>query len=287
MRFNVTGLCMAMLFSPTLMAQSNDGRLLATGAVGQIEGTAGGGIVPMAVLSGYGTRDESGGAAFYSAARTDDFGLTVLGASWTWQNRVEFSVARQELDITPISNALGVGKPWLKQNILGMKIRVAGDVIYSDMPQIALGIQYKHHQDFFIPQAAGARKDSGTDLYLAATKVWLGGLWGYNVLLNGVVRATKANQGGLLGFGADKRDSYQAQYEVSAGVFLHSHWLVGGEFRAKPDNLSFAREDHWRDVFVAWFPDKQWSITAAWVDLGSIAGLGDQQGWYVSVQGSY
>jgi hypothetical protein len=180
-----------------------------------------------------------------------------------------------------------VAKPFLKQNVLGLKIRLTGDVVYSELPQISLGLQYKHHQDFFVPQAAGAAHDAGTDIYLAASKVWLGGLLGRNFLFNGVVRATKANQGGLLGFGGDQRDRYQALIETSAGVFIDTHWLVGGEFRSKPDNLSFAREDHWRDLFIAWFPDKQWSFTAAWVDLGSVAGLRDQQGWYVSVQGSY
>src|SRR5438874_9832371 len=37
---------------------AGDGRLLATGGATQIEGSAGGGIVPWAVLSGYATRSE-------------------------------------------------------------------------------------------------------------------------------------------------------------------------------------------------------------------------------------
>ncbi len=56
------------------------------------------------------------------------------------------------------------------------------------------------------------------------------------------------------------------------------------EYRQKPDNLSFAREDDWYDVFVGWFPTKRVSLVAAWSDLCSIAGLDDQKGLYLSLQ---
>lgn len=49
----------------------------------------------------------------------------------------------------------------------------------------------------------------------------------------------------------------------------------------------FAREDDWYDVFLGWFPSKRFSVVAAWSDLGSIAGLDDQRGLYVSLQISH
>ena len=45
-------------------AYADGGRLLATGGVTQLEGAAGGGIVPWAVIGGYGTRDEIGATGF-------------------------------------------------------------------------------------------------------------------------------------------------------------------------------------------------------------------------------
>ena len=101
------------------------------------------------------------------------------------------------------------------------------------------------------------------------------------------MRASKANQVGLLGYGGDRRDHYQLLGEVSAGLFLTRSWLVGMEYRQKPDNLGFAREDDWRDVFVAYIPNRSLAVTAAWVDLGSVAGLDDQSGPYLSLQATF
>ncbi len=64
-------------------------------------------------------------------------------------------------------------------------------------------------------------------------------------------------------------------------------WLVGVEYRQKPDNLDFADEDDWWDLFVAWVPDRHLAVTAAWVNLGDIAGLENQQGAYLALQGSF
>ena len=66
---NKTALCGILLCLAGSACADTGGRLLATGGVTNIEGSAGGGIVPWAVLSGYGTRDEWGGDAF--ATRVD------------------------------------------------------------------------------------------------------------------------------------------------------------------------------------------------------------------------
>ncbi len=266
---------------------ATQGRLLATGGGSQIEGTAGGGIVPLAVLSGYGEVGQQGATAFVSRVQVDDYRLDVFGVAWSWNNRVEVSVARQELYLNTLATALGVPDDTIAQNIFGAKVRLYGDLIYSAWPQLSAGVQYKINEDFYIPAAAGARDDRDWDAYLAATKLFLGGALGHNVWLNGVARATRANQGGLVGFGGDNNSDREIVYEGSIGVFLNRHWAAGVEYRQKPDNLSFAPEGDWRDVFVAWFPNKQWSVIGAWVDLGDIATLVDQRGWYVSVQGSF
>ncbi|MDQ6679747.1 MAG: DUF3034 family protein, partial [Pseudomonadota bacterium] len=63
---------------------------------------------------------------------------------------------------------------------------------------------------------------------------------------------------------------------------------VGVEYRAKPDNLAFAgsafREDDWKDIFIAWAPNKHISLTAAWADLGNIVGHDHQRALYLSAQ---
>ena len=89
-----------------LPAAQADGRLLATGGAMQIEGAAGGGLVPWAVLAGYGTRDEYGGTFAITRVDTGDYNLDMLGAAFTFRNRVEISYARQDLDLGTLGLAL-------------------------------------------------------------------------------------------------------------------------------------------------------------------------------------
>ncbi|WP_223825520.1 DUF3034 family protein [Halopseudomonas salina] len=262
-------------------------RLLATGGASMIEGAAGGGIVPWAVMSGYGTREQWGGAAFATRVDTGDYRLDTAGASFSYANRVELSFARQRLDIDTLAKAAGLPERSLNQDVFGAKYRLFGDLVYDQLPQVALGLQYKRQTNFFIPDAVGARRDSDTEAYLAASRLFLGGAFGYNLLVNGTLRYSRANETGLLGFGGDRRSGRSLLKEGSVGILLNPQWVVGLEYREKPDNLSFAGESDWQDLFVGYFPSKRVSIVAAWADLGEIATLDDQTGLYLSLQLSY
>lgn len=267
------------------LANAADGRLLATGGATQIEGSGGGGIVPWALLSSYATGEETGATAFATRVDVDDYQLDSYGVAVTVRNRVELSLARDRFHLGTLGVALGMRGAVLRQDVLGAKIRLSGDAVYSAWPQLSLGIQHKHNLDFAVPSAVGARDDRGTDIYLAATKVFLGAAAGYNLLLNATLRSTDANQIGILGFGGD-RGGRRLVGEYSAAVLFHPTFAVGAEYRQKPDNLGFAREDAFKDVFAAWFPNKHVAVVAAWADLGSVATLKDQRGWYLSVQAS-
>lgn len=262
-------------------------RLLVTSGASSIEGTAGGGIVPMAILSGYGAQEEQGGTGFVSHVDTGDYQLDVLGASWSWHNRIEISYAEQELTHDALTKALNLPTDSIRQHIWGVKVRMLGDLIYTRVPQLSIGAQYKKNIDFLVPSAVGAEKDSGTDINLTASKLLLGAAFGYNLLLNTNVRYTDANQSGLVGFGGDKNDSKKLMPEFSIAILPDKHWLIGGEYRSKPDNLSAVKEDDWRTLFVGWFPTKRVALVAAYVDLGEVATFKNQHGWYLSLQGSF
>lgn len=283
LRVALVAAAVAGVFAP-LHALAGDGRLLATGGVSMIEGSSGGGIVPWATLSGYGTRDELGTVAFATHVDSGDYRLDVQGAALTVGNRLELSLARQRLDLGTLQDRLGL--PWnaLGQDVFAAKVRVVGDLVYGHAPQVSLGVQYKRLRNGTLPLAIGARDDHGTDIYVSASRLLLQGAAGYQLLLNGTLRATCANQAGLLGFGGDRRNSYRLVPEVSAAVVLSPSWAVGVEYRDKPNNLGFAREQAWADAFVAWFPSKHVSLTAAFADLGDIATLADQRGPYLSLQ---
>jgi len=107
------------------------------------------------------------------------------------------------------------------------------------------------------------------------------------VLVNATLQATKANQFGLLGFGGDRKDRYQLQPAGSIALMLTDNVLIGAEYRARPDNINVFKEDDAKDVFIAWFPFKNLSLTAAYVDLGNIADKDNQRAWYLSGHISY
>lgn len=270
--------CLFLLLG-TVPTFAEGSRVVATGGGTMIEGSAGGGIVPWAVINGYGSSGEWSATAMATGVYVDDFTLKVIGASLSFDNRFELSVARQTFDLDTMGGELG-------QDIFGVKYKLAGELLYTAMPQITLGAQYKRVDDFAIPQAVGARDDWGLDVYVAASKVFFDAIAGRNVLLNGTVRATKANQTGLLGFGTQANYDYQFVLEASAAVLLTDNVALGIEYRQKPDELAFAREDDWQDVFLAWFINKHLSVVTAYANLGSIAGFEEQRGWYLSVEGA-
>lgn len=277
--------CLAMM--PVALAD-HGGRLLATGGAVTIEATAGGGITPWAVLAGYGADGQLGCAGAASFLRTDDYGLDAYGLACTFGNRVEISLGRQVLDLAGLRPILGLpANQMLRQRFVGIKVRLAGDVVYHRFGQLALGAIYKENEDGNLVMAAGARRTSDSEWYLSAGKLYLDGPFGMMAYANGTARFSRANQAGLLGFGGDLANSRKMNVELAAAVFPRRNLAIGYEYRSKPDNLSFATEDDWQDVFLAWFPSKHASVVAAWVDLGSIGTLPDQSGPYISIAGSF
>jgi hypothetical protein len=277
-------LAAAAALAATVPAEAGD-RLEWTGAVTQIEGSAGGGLVPWALIGGLGTDVEVGASGYVTYVSTQDFALRTAGASVDVDNRVEISAARQRFDAGSVISGLTLG-----QDIVALKVRLAGDAVFAPdewLPQIALGAQWKRTLDFDqVPREVGAARGEGVDLYLSATKVYFAALAGRNVIVDATLRRTCANQFGLLGFGGDG-SGYSWEPEVSAAVWLTDDMLLGAEYRDKPNNLSAFREDSAEDVFLAWAPVKNLTFTSAWADLGRIAGKPPQRGLYLSLWVGY
>lgn len=275
--------------APPAPIRPDMGRLLATGGVSTVEGSGGGGISPWALITGYGTRDSWGGNAHYTRVQTQDYSLGTRGVAIGVADRLELSVARQDFqgDLAPL-NLLRI-----QQDIVGLKVKLAGEAVYDQdraMPQVALGIMYKKNKGVSGLGALGvtnvkqlgAKDDSGYDYYLSATKIWLE----RSLLVNGTLRATKANQMGILGFGGDKGDHVKLQPEISVAWLAHRTLAIGAEYRRKPHNLGVDPEKAYYDVFAAWFPNKNMSVTAAYANLGTITVFNPktQKGWYLSLQ---
>jgi hypothetical protein len=266
---------------------TDSGRLLLTGGLSTIEGSGGGGLATWATITGYGTRDSAGANAHATYVGVQDFKLRDYGVAVGLFDRVELSYAREEFDTGSTGGKLGLGNGFtFNQNVVGVKVKLLGDAVYDQdswIPQIAAGAQFKQNDRGAIIHAVGGKNDSGTDYYIAATKLLLD----QSLVLDATVRFTKANQTGLLGFGGDRNNNYRTEFEGSAGYLLSKHLAVGAEFRTKPDNLGFAKEDSWYDVFAAYALNKNLSLTLAYANLGDIATFKNQNGVYLSLQAGF
>lgn len=176
--------------------------------------------------------------------------------------------------------ALGLGAGFtINQDVFGAKVRLSGDAVLDQdswLPQIAVGAFYKRNNRGALVRALGATSDDGLDVYISATKLSLR----HNVLANATLRYTRANQTGLLGFGPDAT----LQPEFSLGYLINRRLIVGAEYRFKPDSLAFAHESDWFDVFVAYAPNHNVTLTAAYGNIGDVATFENQQGIYLILQ---
>ncbi|MXP29655.1 DUF3034 family protein [Porphyrobacter algicida] len=279
------GLMTLALASP---ACADDGKsfpgnkLLLTNGVTTIEGTSGGGMATWATIAGRETDRSIGVSTHVTVIALPDYGWESHGVSIGIGNRIELSYARQNFDTRDVGAALGIGQGYkLNQDVYGAKLRLFGDLVYGNslLPQVSAGIEYKHNLDRPIALAVNAAQSDGTDFTLSATKLILA----RSLLVDTTLRLTKANQNGLLGFGSAAGAGYSLQFEGSLGYQLSRRAVIGGEFRTKPNNLGLG-ETNWFDLFGAYALSDNVTVTAAYVDLGSIATFNDQRGAFLSAQ---
>lgn len=288
-------------------AHADTGKLLLTGGVNTIAGSAGGGLTPWAVIGTNATEGEVGFSGYATRAATQDYSLNGYGVAVGLYDRVELSLARQDFDASPAIALNGIAPfgvtpgQHIKMDVVGIKVKVLGDAVLDAdtwMPQVAVGIEHKRTRPGSIGSVLDflGTKRSGTDVYVSATKLLLD----KSLLLNGTLRYTNANQNGLLGFGsaAPGKNGRSLQPEFSVAYLINKNLAVGAEYRFKPNNLqtlgaaaglgTALREDDWKDIFIAWAPSKNLSFTLAYVDLGRIVpGITNdrrQTGYYLSAQ---
>ncbi|WP_234003019.1 DUF3034 family protein [Erythrobacter sp. SAORIC-644] len=257
-------------------------KLLLTNAVSAVDGASGGGISNWATIAGRQETRGVGVQAHVTAVLLPDFFYQSHGVALGIADRIELSYARQNFDTQDVGAALGIGQGYmLNQDVFGAKVRLFGDVVYGNtmVPQVAVGAQYKRSLDGAVASAVGAVHDEGVDVTLSATKLLLS----HSVLVNTTARLTKANQNGLLGFGSVLDDSYAVQFEGAVAYQFSRRFVMGTEFRTKPDNLGLGEGD-WFDVFAAYAPSDNLTVTAAYADLGSIATFTGQRGAFLQAQ---
>ena len=269
------------------------GKLPLTAGFTDVDGAGGGGLVPWAIITGYGTSDSWGANVHYTVVPLNDFRLQSDGFAVGALDRVEASFTEDKFDATGIAlNGLTV-----RQQIYGLKVRLIGDAVYDQdswLPQTAVGMQYKRNTGISneagltSPRQLGADGQTGTDYYLSATKVLLA----ESVLVDVTLRYTRANEFGLLGFGGDLGHGRSVEPETTIAYLVSRKLAVGAEYRGKPRNLSVDDERGAWDAFVAWTPSRFGSLVAGYANLGGILAPVTQEprsqsGAYLSLQAGF
>jgi hypothetical protein len=117
---------------PPVRPLFDQGRLIATGGVSQVEGAGGGGLAAWALITGYGTDHGMGVNGHVTKIVLPDYRLTRLGVATGLFDRLELSYAWMEFDTLGVGGALGLGKGFtFHQNVFGAKLRLFGDAIYD------------------------------------------------------------------------------------------------------------------------------------------------------------
>jgi len=258
----------------------------------EVEGAAGGGLTPWAIEA-----PDSPQLSYWYVS-TQDVLLQAAGVSGTVLKRLELSFGDQWLAYPNAGNALGLSEH-LAQSVIGAKFALVESDAARSRPAIAIGVQVKNVSG---PIVDTLRADnaisstSGIDYYLAVTEVTK--IAGTTVVADATLRATRANQFGLLGFGggANGHNAYAFEPEFSLGAYLTPQVVFGGEYRFAPNNISAAvygiREQSKFDIFTSYLPNKRFALTAAYLNLGQVGPVlplnaANQQGFYLQVQSTY
>ncbi len=258
----------------------------AQAAITNIDGQAGGGLVPWALLS-------SGPTVAITNLQTQNLGVNSVAVNTSFANRVEISVAHNTLNLTGLanSNASAVDNYGIK-----VKLNDMGDML----PQFAIGAVNKHASGTLVNNTLVPGlgvSASSTDIYVAASKIVN---MGKTVLFNVAVRGSTANEFGFLGFKggntAGAKTGYSVLPEVSAEVFAAENVIFGAEYRAQADNsvagtAGVLHTGSAYDFHIVYVANKNFTLTTAYTNLGVVApgvlGSGKQQGLLVQGQVSF
>lgn len=231
------------------------------------------------------------------------------------------------LGLTKGNQLAGGVDPWnstIKMQVVGAKVRLIGEAIYDSdnlIPQVSVGGFYKWNENKVLLETLQAGKAKDWEAYVSATKIF----FPLSTLVNVTARYTDANETGLTGFGGPDGSHRKVRIEASLAYLLKKDTAIGVEFQQHGHNLQgknvtlgggvdltsllnnptlgpvlnglgvpaalgntlTQKESNWYDAFVAFFPSKNLSITAAMAYLGDITFTPNQTGFYISMQAAF
>ena len=262
------------LTSGTLAAQPFRGGLPAP-----VDGGTGGVLTPAPGLNG--PTDDLGGRAFITHARLRDFQFTSIGAGLVVNDRWELSASQPNLGVGSSDD--------VRQNVFAARVRLLGSARRPLAPAASLGVSYRRQSDFGLEGSLGAAEPRRRDDWDALATVGAGQRLGGDraVRFHAGARWTRANAGGLFGFGGADGDSRTVQLEGGIHAALSRYVHVGGEYRQQPDYLTDDPGDAWWAAYASYAITPEVQFGAGWMDLGRMAGAPRQDGPFLTLRGGF
>lgn len=219
-----------------------------------------------------------------------------LAATWTLWERVElgYAVNRLGLDDFPrdvrAATGLDIDTNDVYLHHLNARVNLVreGEWDMSWMPAVTAGVHYKYNADIYeidrdlggVLSAVGYNDNDGVDMTLTATKSVA--CMGRPTIVSAGLRASKAAQFGLTGFG----DDYLVSFEGSVVMLVTDQLAIGTEVRQKRDQYAdvpglVEGEDTWWDVHAAYILNNNAEIYAVVGDAGAVLNERDETFWGV------
>ena len=270
----------AMAFATTLILPAAAATQPFSGGLpGQIEGAADGVLTPGPQLAGDG--EAVGGTVAINHARLTDAHFTTLAANIVLDDRLELSAAQANLGFGSSDDA--------RQNVFAARVRVLGSADSPLGPAASVGISHRRQRDFGLERSLGAsqpaRRNDWDTMLTVGTGQQLGPAQA--LLLHATARYTRANAGGLLGFGGDRDDSHRLQLEAAFHASVSPRLTLGTEYRQQPDYLPEDLGDAWWTAYLGYATSATVHVTAGWQDQGRLGGAPRQRGPFIALRGRY
>lgn len=250
----------------------------AAGLPGQIEGASGGILTPGPQLAG--TSDPVSGNVAITHARLTDLQFTAIGASLTLDDRLELSAAQPNLGAGSSDD--------VRQNVFAARLRLAGSAHAPLRPAASVGVSHRRQRDFGLEERIGMTPERRNDWDATLSA---GG--GYRlgptqaVLAHATARYTRANAGGLFGFGHAGEDNHRLQFEGAVHASLTSRLSISGEYREHRRQPAGDPGDPWWSAYAGYGVNEAVHLALGWQDLGRLGGQPRQDGPFIALRGRY
>lgn len=224
-----------------------------------------------------------------------DRDMQVLAATWAPSERVELGYAVNRLDLRDFASdvakatpfTVSTGEVYLHHFNLRVQLINEKECDEAWMPTVTAGVHYKYNSDINdIDREMGGTliglgyddDSDGVDLTLTASKTVT--CAGRPTILSAGVRASRAAQFGLTGFG----DEYLVSFEGGAVMLVTDQLALGAEVRQKRDQYAdipgiVEGEDTWWDVHAAYILNNNAEVYAVVGDAGAVLNHTDETFW--------